>query len=87
MLRLVDLEDFADRNPTALSGGPQQRVAVARAPAPAPAAMLLDAPFANLDAAPRRQVRADVLPLLPRPGPPAPLATDMPADACKSMIY
>lgn len=83
MLRLVELEDFADRNPSALSGGQQQRVAVARALAPAPAAMLLDEPFANLDASLRRQVRDDALGLLRRNGAPALFVTH---DAEEAML-
>jgi putative spermidine/putrescine transport system ATP-binding protein len=44
MLRLVKLEDFADRLPRSLSGGQQQRVALARALAIHPRLLLLDEP-------------------------------------------
>ena len=58
-LRNVALGDFGERYPDTLSGGQQQRVALARALAPAPRVMLLDEPFANVDATLRRALRED----------------------------
>ena len=54
----------ARRMPHELSGGMQQRVAVARALAPRPDVVLLDEPFSSLDATLRTQLRGDVREIL-----------------------
>ncbi len=64
LLELIDLPDAGDRMPYQLSGGMQQRVAVARALAPRPDVILLDEPFSSLDAALRTQLRGDVREIL-----------------------
>ena len=51
LLRLVGLEDFAERPARRLSGGEQQRLALARALARDPAMLFLDEPTASLDPA------------------------------------
>ena len=64
LLDLIDLPAAGDRMPYQLSGGMQQRVAVARALAPRPEVVLLDEPFSSLDAALRTQLRGDVREIL-----------------------
>ena len=64
MLELAGLSGLGDRMPHELSGGQQQRVALARALAPAPSVVLLDEPFANLDAALRVSIRTEVREIL-----------------------
>ncbi|MEM8961252.1 MAG: ABC transporter ATP-binding protein [Acidobacteriota bacterium] len=60
VLELVGLPHHGDRFPDELSGGEQQRIALARALAPAPRLVLLDEPFSSLDANLRRRLRDEV---------------------------
>jgi spermidine/putrescine transport system ATP-binding protein len=59
-LELVHLAGFADRAPDTLSGGEQQRVAVARALVNQPAVLLLDEPLSALDLKIRRRMQQEL---------------------------
>lgn len=58
MIELVGLKGMENRYPSQLSGGQRQRVAFARAIAPNPQLLLLDEPFAAIDAKVRQELRS-----------------------------
>jgi NitT/TauT family transport system ATP-binding protein len=59
----VNLSKFADNYPHTLSGGMKQRVSIARGMAMEPAILLMDEPFAALDALTRRKMQDELLQL------------------------
>src|SRR4051812_36685143 len=80
-LELVGLSDRAGAYPHELSGGERQRVALARPLAADPEVVLLDEPFASLDAGLRERLREDVATILRAAGTSALLVTHDQAEA------
>lgn len=83
-LRRIGLETRSDAYPHQLSGGEQQRIAIARALAPDPVVILMDEPFSGLDPALREEVRTVALDAIASVGIPGLLVTH---DADEAMLF
>ena len=68
LLELVSMQELGKRYPHQLSGGQRQRVAFARALAPGSKLLLLDEPFAAIDAKVRRELRTWLKEMIGRVG-------------------
>lgn len=77
----LGIEKLADRFPHMLSGGEQQRIALARALAPQPDVLLMDEPFSNLDRSLRETIRAETLSIVRALGITAIVVTHDPEEA------
>ena len=81
LIEKVGLGQQGKRYPHEISGGEQQRAALARALAPGPGAILLDEPFSNLDNRLRDRIRDDMMSVLKSEGTAVLLVTHDPLEA------
>ncbi|MEM1002206.1 MAG: ABC transporter ATP-binding protein [Bacteroidota bacterium] len=75
LIKVVELEDFADNKVKNLSGGQKQRVALARSLAKEPEILLLDEPFSHIDNFKKQSLRRNVFSFLKERGITCLLAT------------
>jgi iron(III) transport system ATP-binding protein len=80
-LARVGLDHYAERFPHMLSGGEQQRVALARSIAPRPGVLLMDEPFSNLDRRMRDAIRDETVAILRETGATTIVVTHDPEEA------
>ena len=83
LLDRVDMAGYDNAFPHELSGGEQQRIALARALAPRPKVMLMDEPFSGLDNRLRDGIRDDTLALLKEEGTAVLMVTHEPEEAMR----
>ena len=83
LLKRIGLPHYADAYPHQLSGGEQQRIALARALAPQPKIMLMDEPFSGLDNRLRDDIRDETLEVLKEEGTAVLLVTHEPDEAMR----
>ncbi len=83
LLKKIGLEGFQHKFPHMLSGGEQQRIALARAVAAMPKVMLMDEPFSGLDKRLRDEIRDQTLKLMKEEGTAVLLVTHEPEEAMR----
>lgn len=83
LLARVDMSDALTSYPHQLSGGEQQRIALARALAPRPQIMLMDEPFSGLDDRLKDEIRDTTLAVLKEEGTAVLLVTHEPGEAMR----
>ncbi|WP_310440580.1 ABC transporter ATP-binding protein [Sulfuricurvum sp.] len=81
LLSLISLEGYGSKYPDTLSGGEQQRVALARVLATEPSVILLDEPFSNVDTVLKTTIRDQLLAILRASGATALFVTHDPHEA------
>ena len=88
-LAAMDLEGYGGRDPATLSGGQKARIALGRTLLAEPRLLLLDEPFAKLDASLRQTIRTEVFTQIEQHQLPALLVTHDPEDArqAKGPVY
>src|ERR671910_619242 len=84
--KILGLDDFLERKPTALSGGQRQRVAMGRAIVREPKAFPMDEPLSNLDAKLREQMRSEIVGIRPEYMEDASLASQASDDRLRSTV-
>jgi iron(III) transport system ATP-binding protein len=82
-LARVGLDHYASDYPHVLSGGEQQRVALARSIAPRPGVLLMDEPFSNLDRRTRDAIRDETVAILRETGATTIVVTHDPEEAMR----
>jgi ABC-type nitrate/sulfonate/bicarbonate transport system ATPase subunit len=84
-LDLVGLAGFEQHYPYQLSGGMQQRVGLVRALAIDPDILLMEEPFAALDAQTREVLQEELLRIMQRPGAGVHKSRRAPRDSCRAI--
>ena len=81
ILKKIGLDGFQQKYPHTLSGGEQQRIALARAISSIPVVMLMDEPFSGLDKRLRDEIRDETIEILRNEGVAVLIVTHEPEEA------